>query len=415
VDIVTKNAEPRPGNLKLVIPTSDPAAVQSLIVKGKLKNNGRSIGFTVDTAASPIKFKAYNGSFTLRQFHFHFGCEDEMGSEHSLDGQRFPGEIHFIFTNDKYRTAKEAIKVKDGMVALAFFMQYDDNAENKALTRISNNIQALRLPHGSMDLSADGLALTNLVPALKEGLSNLKVFGYQGSLPTPPCFESVTWLVFRRPVKVNPMTLENWRNVLQGDYGRLCGNYRPVQKLNGRKIVTLVPKGEAGPSPAPKIAAGPTQPSGATGPTVPVSVPSAGPSAGLRAPSLSLDKIGLGPGRVEKAFATLEGNPGKFPDDKHLPADARHELHLEPLGQNKLKTGDSPKLQTLEVPLQGLNPAFAKVPSGKGNNALPELKKGIETAKQQAFKPIETNTLKGGSKQEKKPTVAPGMRRQTGI
>ena len=58
-----------------------------------------------------------------------------------------------------------------------------------------------------MDLSADGLALTNLVPALKEGLSNLKVFGYQGSLPTPPCFESVTWLVFRRPVKVNPMTV----------------------------------------------------------------------------------------------------------------------------------------------------------------------------------------------------------------
>ena len=58
---------------------------------------------------------------------------------------------------------------------------------------------------------------------------------------------------------------------MQGDYGRLCGNYRPVQKLNGRKIVTLVPKGEAGPSPAPKIAAGPTQPSGATGPTVPVS------------------------------------------------------------------------------------------------------------------------------------------------
>ena len=58
-----------------------------------------------------------------------------------------------------------------------------------------------------MDLSADGLSLTNLVPALKEGLANLKVFAYQGSLPTPPCFESVTWFVFRRPVKVNPITV----------------------------------------------------------------------------------------------------------------------------------------------------------------------------------------------------------------
>ena len=128
-----------------------------------------------------------------------------------------------------------------------------------------------------------------------------------------------------------------------------------------------------------------------------------------------MDKIGLGPGRAEKAFATLEGIPGKFPDDKHIPADARQELHPEPVGQNKLKTEDSPKLQTLDVPLQGLNPAFAKVPSAKGNNALPELKKGIETAKQQAFKSVDTNMLKGGSKQERKPTVAPGMRRQSGI
>ena len=98
MDIVTKNAEPKPGLMKLIIPTSDPAAVQSLIVKGKLKNNGRSIGFTVDTGASPIKINAYKGSFTLRQFHFHFGCEDEMGSEHSLDGQRFPGEVIYFLS-----------------------------------------------------------------------------------------------------------------------------------------------------------------------------------------------------------------------------------------------------------------------------------------------------------------------------
>ena len=90
MDIVTTNAEPKPGALKLEMPKSDPAAVQSLIVKGKLKNNGRTIGFTVDTAASNITL---NRQYTLRQFHFHFGCEDEMGSEHSLDGQRFPGEV----------------------------------------------------------------------------------------------------------------------------------------------------------------------------------------------------------------------------------------------------------------------------------------------------------------------------------
>ena len=58
---------------------------------------------------------------------------------------------------------------------------------------------------------------------------------------------------------------------MQGDYGRLCGNYRPVQKLNGRKIVTLVPKGAPGPTPAAVVASGPTQAGAATGPTAPVS------------------------------------------------------------------------------------------------------------------------------------------------
>ena len=70
----------------------DPTTAQLLIVKGKLKNNGRAIGFTVNAAATPIKLK-FKNTFTLKQFHFHFGCEDQMGSEHSLDGQRFPGEV----------------------------------------------------------------------------------------------------------------------------------------------------------------------------------------------------------------------------------------------------------------------------------------------------------------------------------
>ena len=96
VDIVTANVVTKPGTLKFSVPTADPATAQLLIVKGKLKNNGRAIGFTVDTAASPIKLSFLKGSFTLRQFHFHFGCEDEMGSEHSLDGQRFPGEVKKI-------------------------------------------------------------------------------------------------------------------------------------------------------------------------------------------------------------------------------------------------------------------------------------------------------------------------------
>ena len=51
---------------------------------------------------------------------------------------------------------------------------------------------------------AGGISIKNLVPALKEGIQNLRRFVYKGSLPTPPCYESVTWVIFRRPINLVP-------------------------------------------------------------------------------------------------------------------------------------------------------------------------------------------------------------------
>eukprot|EP00794_Sanderia_malayensis_P007157 gene7153-7964_t len=217
---------------------SDPTVSSNMIVKGRFINNGKALGFNVAHAETPIKLAGTvfrKDTYTLRQFHFHFGCEGEMGSEHSLNGQRFPGEIHFIFTNDKYQSGKEAMKKPDGLAALAFFIQYDDKVENRAMARLNENLQKLRSPHDSLEFP-DGLSLTNLVPALKQGIGHLSRFAYKGSLPTPPCYESVTWIVFRRPVKMKPATMENMRNELQSEKARMCNNFRPTQPLNDRRV-----------------------------------------------------------------------------------------------------------------------------------------------------------------------------------
>ena len=52
------------------------------------------------------------------------------------------------------------------------------------------------------------LSLKNLIPLLQADLiSNLQSYAYQGSLPSPPCFESVTWLVSEQLVSVKPDTV----------------------------------------------------------------------------------------------------------------------------------------------------------------------------------------------------------------
>ena len=238
IDIVTANAEEHNGPnfpIKFILPQSGQA--DNFTVKGTLKNNGRALGFGVDSEIAPIKI-AFRGLYTLKQFHFHFGCENESGSEHSIDGKRFPGEIHFVFSNDKYSTMENVIQAPDGLLVIAFFLDVDESVVNSEMNKINQLLTEVSLPK-EKEAVEEGIQIINLVPALKEGIRNLKWFGYKGSLPAPPCFESVIWMVFQRPVKVKNAILDNWRKMLQGSHNRMCGNFRPVQPLNGRKIVTF--------------------------------------------------------------------------------------------------------------------------------------------------------------------------------
>lgn len=53
-------------------------------------------------------------------FHFHWGSDNEHGSEHRLDGRQLPMEIHLVFYNVKYLNTNEALKAKDGILTLVY-------------------------------------------------------------------------------------------------------------------------------------------------------------------------------------------------------------------------------------------------------------------------------------------------------
>ena len=76
-----------PTNLRLTVAGGKP-------ITGKLVNNGYAPTFyvgeelTVKLAGGLLEEKYY-----LKQFHFHFGCNDSVGSEHSIDGNTYPIEV----------------------------------------------------------------------------------------------------------------------------------------------------------------------------------------------------------------------------------------------------------------------------------------------------------------------------------
>jgi carbonic anhydrase len=41
----------------------------------------------------------FNGTYSLAQFHFHWGYSNNQGSEHTWDNMKFPLEVHLVHKN----------------------------------------------------------------------------------------------------------------------------------------------------------------------------------------------------------------------------------------------------------------------------------------------------------------------------
>ena len=45
------------------------------------------------------------------------------GSEHTIDGLRFEGEVHFVFYNSEYKNLETADNKTDGVVVVSILVQ----------------------------------------------------------------------------------------------------------------------------------------------------------------------------------------------------------------------------------------------------------------------------------------------------
>lgn len=64
-----------------------------------------------------------NGTYKLAQFHLHFGKDENSGSEHLIDGNGGPMEVHLVFFNSKHGTFEIAAEEDDGLAAVGFIFE----------------------------------------------------------------------------------------------------------------------------------------------------------------------------------------------------------------------------------------------------------------------------------------------------
>ncbi|CAC5370315.1 Putative carbonic anhydrase-like protein 1 [Mytilus coruscus] len=154
-------------------PNLDPFYIIPRKVSGNITNTGR--GITVDVED------------------VHFGHNHSKGSEHSIDGRRFPAEIHLITYNvDLYHNLSQALDSFHGVAIIAIFCKYGV-PNNEAFQLMSKYTEIVRLKGQTTTIS--GIPL-DLFPNTDQYLT------YHGSLTTPGCSESVTWIILNRLINV---------------------------------------------------------------------------------------------------------------------------------------------------------------------------------------------------------------------
>ena len=85
---------------------------------------------------------------------------------------------------------------------------------------------------GVLSLYYTEFNLADLLPESRE------YYGYEGSLTTPPCYETVRWHVMKNVMTISQEQLDKFHSILGSDEvdDIMAPNYRPVQEINGREI-----------------------------------------------------------------------------------------------------------------------------------------------------------------------------------
>ncbi|KAE8298488.1 Receptor-type tyrosine-protein phosphatase gamma [Larimichthys crocea] len=201
-----------------------------------MKNTGKTVAvllkddYFVRGAGLPGRFKA-------EKMEFHWGHSNgSAGSEHSINGRRFPVEMQiYLYNSDDFDSLSAAIKERRIISAMAVFFELGQK-DNPAVDPI---IQGLKgVVHHEKETNLRSFILRDLLPSSADSY-----YRYTGSLTTPPCSKVVEWIIFSRPVYLSHSQLEAFYSIFtteQQDHVKsveyLRNNFRPLQDLNNRKV-----------------------------------------------------------------------------------------------------------------------------------------------------------------------------------
>lgn len=162
-------------------------------------NNGHSIQYDFEKGDY---ITLNDNKYELKQIHFH------EASEHTINGIRYPLEIHMVHVSIDKKIAVLAVMAQEG-------------ESSEPFTFLENYLPVEKGETKEIDANFD---LNLNLPDNKE------YYTYDGSLTTPPCTENVSWYIFKTPITVSVDQVKQLQKLMP------LNNYRIEQPLNGRIV-----------------------------------------------------------------------------------------------------------------------------------------------------------------------------------
>ncbi|XP_063396066.1 nacrein-like protein [Mytilus trossulus] len=267
-------------------------------VPANIKNNGHCPDFNVDgefddeITLCNVPERPKDKEYNFAQLHIHIGRDINKGSEHCIDNNFKPMEAHMVFYDSDYDDVGEAKPQKNGLVVLSVMIEVNGNSheknkcgvDGKCKVRFAKKLSKLMekyyktvreyptesIPAAFFDNlrsprrnnctnnkcgqtpSPDFIQQrcekeqqNDRTVRVTEGISPLDVlpydrdrfYTYAGSLTTPPCYETVQWVVYKCPIKVSSKAFRMLQLVQDSNHFPLThlGVRRPIQK--NKKVV----------------------------------------------------------------------------------------------------------------------------------------------------------------------------------
>ncbi|XP_017314972.1 carbonic anhydrase 4 [Ictalurus punctatus] len=198
------------------------------IFTSMLKNNGRTVSLDIPLGATVSEGNLLH-TYNAIQLHFHWGNNGSPGSEHTLDGEQYPMELHILHLKDTYIAVEDALNDTTGQAILGFFFEESDS-ENKEYSAFIAALAQVQDAEGQTELA---ISLNSLI--LSERMLGA-YYRYEGSETTPGCSETVIWTMFEQPIPLSRDQLAAFSTLKFNGGKPMVDTFRPVQPRKGRVV-----------------------------------------------------------------------------------------------------------------------------------------------------------------------------------